>query len=102
MQQLPAIPDALKLKQGSSAPRRFQDNLTITLFLLPAIILFLLFVIFSVSLTKLGVLGGGNRAFVLLPFLVFLTSFLLKKLLSLKMPRKVDAACSRISLRCAT
>jgi len=48
MQQLPAIPDALKLKRGSSVPRRFQDNLTITLFLLPAIILFLLFVVYPI------------------------------------------------------
>jgi len=48
MQQLPAIPDALKLKQGSGAPRRFQDNLTIALFLLPAIILFLLFVVYPI------------------------------------------------------
>lgn len=48
MQQLPAIPDALKLKRGSSAPRRFRDNLTITLFLLPAIILFLLFVVYPI------------------------------------------------------
>jgi raffinose/stachyose/melibiose transport system permease protein len=48
MQQLPAIPEPLKLKQGSGVPRRFQDNLTITLFLLPAIILFLLFVVYPI------------------------------------------------------
>jgi raffinose/stachyose/melibiose transport system permease protein len=48
MQQLPAIPDPLKLKRGSGVPRRFQDNLTITLFLLPAIILFLLFVVYPI------------------------------------------------------
>jgi raffinose/stachyose/melibiose transport system permease protein len=48
MQQLPAIPDILKLKRVSGAPRRLQDNLTIALFLLPALILFLLFVIYPI------------------------------------------------------
>src|SRR6266540_5944184 len=48
MQQIPAIPDILKLKRVSGAPRRFQDNLLIALFLLPALILFLLFVIYPI------------------------------------------------------
>jgi raffinose/stachyose/melibiose transport system permease protein len=48
MQQLPAIPDILKLKRVSGAPRRFQDTLLIALFLLPALILFMLFVIYPI------------------------------------------------------
>ena len=48
MQQLPAIPDILKLKRESSTPRRFEDTLLIALFLLPALILFLLFVIYPI------------------------------------------------------
>jgi raffinose/stachyose/melibiose transport system permease protein len=48
MQQLPAIPDILKLKRVSGAPRRLQDTLLIALFLLPALILFLLFVIYPI------------------------------------------------------
>lgn len=48
MQSLPAIPDIFKLKRGTGSPRRFQDNLVIFLFLLPAIVLFLLFVIYPI------------------------------------------------------
>jgi raffinose/stachyose/melibiose transport system permease protein len=48
MQQLPAIPDVLKLKRVSGAPRRLQDTLLIALFLLPALVLFLLFVIYPI------------------------------------------------------
>jgi raffinose/stachyose/melibiose transport system permease protein len=48
MQQLPVIPDVLKLKRVSGAPRQFQDTLLIALFLLPALILFLLFVIYPI------------------------------------------------------
>jgi raffinose/stachyose/melibiose transport system permease protein len=48
MQSLPAIPDIFKLKRGTGAPRRFQDNLVIFLFLLPAIVLFLLFVVYPI------------------------------------------------------
>jgi raffinose/stachyose/melibiose transport system permease protein len=48
MQQLPAIPRILKLKRTSGVPRRFQDNLLIALFLLPALILFLLFVVYPI------------------------------------------------------
>ena len=48
MQGLPAIPNILKLKRVSSAPRRLQDALLIALFLLPALILFLLFVIYPI------------------------------------------------------
>ena len=48
MQQLPAIPDVLKLKRVSGTPRRLQDTLLIGLFLLPALILFLLFVIYPI------------------------------------------------------
>jgi len=46
--QVPAIPDILKLRRGTAAPRRIQDNLIIVLFLLPALILFLLFVIYPI------------------------------------------------------
>ncbi|MBN2117319.1 MAG: sugar ABC transporter permease [Anaerolineales bacterium] len=48
MQSVPAIPDILKLKKASGTQRRFQDNLVIVLFLLPALILFLLFVIYPI------------------------------------------------------
>ena len=48
MQQLPAIPDILKLKRVSGAPHRLQDTVLIALFLLPALILFLLFVIYPI------------------------------------------------------
>jgi raffinose/stachyose/melibiose transport system permease protein len=48
MQQLPAIPEILKLKRVSSGPRRFQDTLLIVLFLMPAFILFMLFVIYPI------------------------------------------------------
>jgi raffinose/stachyose/melibiose transport system permease protein len=48
MQQLPAIPDVLKLKRITGTPRRLQDTLVIILFLLPALILFLLFVIYPI------------------------------------------------------
>ena len=48
MQSLPAIPNIFKLQRGSGSPRRFQDNLVIFLFLLPAIVLFLLFVIYPI------------------------------------------------------
>ena len=48
MQTVPAIPDILKLRRGSGSPRQFQDNLTIILFLLPALVLFLIFVIYPI------------------------------------------------------
>ncbi len=48
MQSLPAIPNIFKLKRGTGSPRRFQDSLVIFLFLLPAIILFFLFVIYPI------------------------------------------------------
>jgi raffinose/stachyose/melibiose transport system permease protein len=48
MQSLPAIPDVLKLKPGSGSPRKPQDSLMIFLFLLPAIILFMLFVVYPI------------------------------------------------------
>ena len=48
MQQLPAIPDVLKLKRITGTPRRLQDTLLIAVFLLPALILFLLFVIYPI------------------------------------------------------
>jgi raffinose/stachyose/melibiose transport system permease protein len=48
MQSLPAITDIFKLKRGTGAPRRLQDTLTIFLFLLPALVLFLLFVIYPI------------------------------------------------------
>jgi raffinose/stachyose/melibiose transport system permease protein len=46
--QIPAIPDILKLKRISGSPRRLQDSLLIALFLLPALVLFLLFVIYPI------------------------------------------------------
>jgi raffinose/stachyose/melibiose transport system permease protein len=48
MQFLPAIPNLFKLKRGTGSPRRFKDGLTVFLFLLPALILFLLFVIYPI------------------------------------------------------
>jgi raffinose/stachyose/melibiose transport system permease protein len=48
MQSLPAIPNIFKLKRGTGSPRRFQDSLVIFLFLLPAIVLFFLFVIYPI------------------------------------------------------
>src|SRR5215208_7937934 len=48
MQPLPAIPDILKLKRVSGSPRRRLDTVLIGLFLLPALILFLLFVIYPI------------------------------------------------------
>lgn len=46
--QVPAVPDILKLRRATGAPRRIQDNLTITLFLLPALILFFIFVLYPI------------------------------------------------------
>lgn len=48
MQQLPAIPDPLKPGQGSSATQKLQNNLTIFLSLLPALLLFFAFVIYPI------------------------------------------------------
>jgi raffinose/stachyose/melibiose transport system permease protein len=48
MQPLPAIPDILKLRRVSGSPHRLQDTLLLTLFLLPALILFLIFVIYPI------------------------------------------------------
>ncbi len=48
MQPLPAIPNILKSARGSRSPRHIQDNLTIALFLLPALVLFLTFVIYPI------------------------------------------------------
>lgn len=48
MQQVPAIPDPLTLKKGTKSPRRLQDTLTVILFLLPAIVLFLIFVVYPI------------------------------------------------------
>jgi raffinose/stachyose/melibiose transport system permease protein len=48
MQSLPAIPNIFKLNRGTGSPRRFQDNLTIFLFLLPGLILFVVFVIYPI------------------------------------------------------
>lgn len=45
---LPAIPNIFKLNRGTGSPRRLQDNLTIFLFLLPGLILFLVFVIYPI------------------------------------------------------
>lgn len=48
MRSLPAIPNVFKLGRGTGTPRRFQDRLMIFLFLLPAITLFLVFVVYPI------------------------------------------------------
>lgn len=48
MQQTPAIPEIIQVKRSSGLSRRSQDRLVIALFLLPALILFLLFVIYPI------------------------------------------------------
>jgi raffinose/stachyose/melibiose transport system permease protein len=48
VQQLPTIPVIEKLKRVSSLPRRFQGTLMVSLFLMPALILFLIFVIYPI------------------------------------------------------
>ena len=48
MQTVPADPNIMKLTQGSRVPRKIQDNLTIILFLTPALILFVLFVVYPI------------------------------------------------------
>ena len=48
MRPAPAIPNAFKLSRGTGSPRRRQDNLIIFFFLMPAIVLFLLFVIYPI------------------------------------------------------
>jgi len=48
MQSLPAIPDIFKLRRVTGSPRRLLDNLMIALFLMPALILFLVFVIYPI------------------------------------------------------
>jgi len=48
MQQVPSIANIFKLNRGTGSPRRFQDNLIIFLFLLPAIVLFLVFVVYPI------------------------------------------------------
>ena len=45
---IPAIPNILKLKRMTGSARRLQDNLLIVLFLLPALILFVFFVIYPI------------------------------------------------------
>lgn len=47
-QPLPTTPDFLNTKRGSGSTRRLQDKVTIFLFLLPAMLLFLLFVIYPI------------------------------------------------------
>lgn len=46
MQQIPAIRD-IPVKRAAGLTRRSQDRLVIALFLLPALVLFLLFVIYQ-------------------------------------------------------
>ena len=48
MRTPPAIPNAFKLSRGTGSPRRFQENLIIILFLTPAIVLFMLFVVYPI------------------------------------------------------
>lgn len=48
MQLIPANSDILKLRSASTTLRRRQDNITIALFLMPSLMLFLLFVIYPI------------------------------------------------------
>jgi len=48
MQQIPFVQNIFKLNRGSGSPRRSEDNLTIFLFLLPAVALFLVFVVYPI------------------------------------------------------
>jgi len=48
MQQVPSIANIFKLNRGTGSPRRPQDMLLIFLFLLPAIVLFLIFVVYPI------------------------------------------------------
>jgi raffinose/stachyose/melibiose transport system permease protein len=48
MQKTPFIAEIFKQRLGSGSPRRSQDNLTIGLFLLPALVLFLVLVIYPI------------------------------------------------------
>lgn len=48
MQSVPATPVLYKQKSGAMSSRRFKDGLTILFFLLPALILFLLFVVYPI------------------------------------------------------
>lgn len=48
MQQFPAIPDPLKLGKRTDSPQKTQERLTIFLFLLPAMGLFLIFVVYPI------------------------------------------------------
>ena len=45
---IPAIPEILKLKRVTGSPRRLEDNLLIALFLLPALILLIIFWIYTI------------------------------------------------------
>lgn len=48
MEQFPASSDLLEIRSSAGFTRRLQDNLTIALFLLPAMILFAIFVIYPI------------------------------------------------------
>lgn len=48
MQQFPAIPDPLKLGKRTDSPQKTQERLTIFLFLLPAMSLFMIFVVYPI------------------------------------------------------
>lgn len=48
MQTLPTIPDIFKLQQRKGAQQKVQDKFVIFLFLLPAIIIFLIFVVYPI------------------------------------------------------
>lgn len=48
MQSLPAIPNIFKLRRATGTPQRLQDKLIIFFFLLPAILLFLIFVVYPI------------------------------------------------------
>jgi raffinose/stachyose/melibiose transport system permease protein len=48
MEQLPARSDLLEIRSSAGFTRRLQDNLTIAFFLLPAMILFAIFVIYPI------------------------------------------------------
>ena len=48
MQPIPALSNALKPRRSSTATRKLQDRITIFLFLLPAFVLFIIFVIYPI------------------------------------------------------
>ena len=46
--EIPVIKNIMKSERDSQSPRRLQDNLTIVLFLVPAVVLFLVFLVYPI------------------------------------------------------